>query len=91
MCEIVKEPSVRLFQFRGRDKSRYCLEVRGKGIEETSVARLFLVLLPVDKDRKDFKDSKVAFAKQVAMNGASAIGRQLAPLSPKIENFRGPQ
>ena len=59
MCEIVKEPSVRLFQFRGRDKSRYCLEVRGKGIEETSVARLFLVLLPVDKDRKDFKDSKV--------------------------------
>ena len=59
--------------------------------KETSDGSSLLVLLPVDKDRKDFKDSKVAFAKQVAMNGASAIGRQLAPLSPKIENFRGPQ
>ena len=59
--------------------------------KETSDGSSLLVLLPVDKDRKDFKDSKVAFAKQVAINGTRAIERQLAPLSPKIENFRGPQ
>ena len=32
-----------------------------------------------------------AFGKLVAMNDARVIGRQLPPLSPKIENFRGPQ
>ena len=41
--------------------------------------------------KKQYLCSRVAFGKLVAMNDARVIGRQLPPLSPKIENFRGPQ